>query len=193
MPPFGLATHPETGAPALGTLAHALDLDDVHPAMLDHPSAVLVPAILTLGPAVQATGQRVVTACVAGGELATHLGRATAALRYTRGQHMTSTIGVPAAAATAAPCLHLDPTATGRTLVYRDRNTFPVGPPRKSPLPLGGEGGGEGDQDTDGSSDLTPRHTAGGQASPVPSPFEGEGGEETVKGFGKRYASTGAI
>lgn len=71
---------------------------------LDHPSAVVVPVILTLGPAVQATGERAVAAYVARGELAAHLGRATAALQYNRGWHTTSTIGVLAAAATARAC-----------------------------------------------------------------------------------------
>jgi len=116
VPPFGLPTDPETGALALGALAHALDFDDIHPAMLGHPSAVLVPVILTLGPAVRATGAQAVAAYVAGGELAAHLGRATAALQYNRGWHTTSTIGVLAAAATAARLLGLDPAATGHAL-----------------------------------------------------------------------------
>lgn len=116
VPPFGLATDLETGALTLGVLAHALDFDDIHPAMLGHPSAVLVPVILTLGPAAQATGQRAVAAYVAGGELAAHLGRATAALQYNRGWHTTSTIGVLAAAAAAARLLDLDPTTTAHAL-----------------------------------------------------------------------------
>ncbi len=112
VPPFGLATDPETAALALGTLAHALDFDDIHPAMLGHPSAVLVAVILSLGPTVQITGERAVAAYVAGGELAAHLGRATAPLQYNRGWHTTSTIGVLAAAAAAARLLELDtPTA----------------------------------------------------------------------------------
>jgi 2-methylcitrate dehydratase PrpD len=116
VPPFGLATDLETGALALGVLAHALDFDDIHPAMLGHPSAVLVPVILTIGPAVQANGERAVAAYVAGGELAAHLGRATAPLQYNRGWHTTSTIGVLAAAAASARLLNLDPPTTAHAL-----------------------------------------------------------------------------
>ena len=116
VPPFGLATDLETGALALGTLAHALDFDDIHPAMLGHPSAVLVSVILSLGPSVQATGELAVAAYVSGGELAAHLGRATAALQYNRGWHTTSTIGVLAAAAAAARLLDLDPPTAAHAL-----------------------------------------------------------------------------
>lgn len=116
VPPFGLTTDLETGALALGVLAHALDFDDIHPAMLGHPSAVLVPVILTVGPAVRATGEQAIAAYVAGGELAAHLGRASASLQYNRGWHTTSTIGVLAAAAAAARLLGLDATATANAL-----------------------------------------------------------------------------
>jgi 2-methylcitrate dehydratase PrpD len=116
VPPFGLRTDLETAALALGTLAHALDFDDIHPAMLGHPSAVLVSVILSLGPAVQARGEQALAAYVVGGELAAHLGRATAPLQYNRGWHTTSTIGVLAAAAAGARLLKLDPPTTAHAL-----------------------------------------------------------------------------
>jgi len=60
---------------------HALDFDDIHPAMLGHPSGVLIPVILTLAPwpGSTATARSRVRA---GAEVAAHLGRASAALQY---------------------------------------------------------------------------------------------------------------
>jgi 2-methylcitrate dehydratase PrpD len=78
VPPYGLATDPETAALALGVLAHALDFDDIHPAMLGHPSGVLIPVILSLGSMAHLDGNRAIAAYVAGAELAAHLGRAAA-------------------------------------------------------------------------------------------------------------------
>ncbi|HTU01474.1 MAG TPA: MmgE/PrpD family protein, partial [Candidatus Sulfotelmatobacter sp.] len=116
VPPFGLPTDPETAALALGALAHALDFDDIHPALLGHPSAVLVPVILSLGPAARATGEQALGAYVAGAELVAHLGRAVAPLQYRRGWHTTATIGVLGAAATAARLLRLPAPAAAHAL-----------------------------------------------------------------------------
>jgi 2-methylcitrate dehydratase PrpD len=116
VPPYGLATDPETAALALGVLAHALDFDDIHPAMLGHPSGVLIPVILSLGSMAHLDGNRAIAAYVAGAELAAHLGRAAAAPQYNRGWHTTSTIGVLAAAATAARLLDLDAATTAHAL-----------------------------------------------------------------------------
>jgi 2-methylcitrate dehydratase PrpD len=116
VPPYGLATDPETAALALGVLAHALDFDDIHPAMLGHPSGVVVPVILSLGTLARVDGHRAIAAYVAGAELAAHLGRASAAAQYSRGWHTTSTIGAVAAAATAARLLDLDAAKTAHAL-----------------------------------------------------------------------------
>ncbi len=116
VPPFGLTTDPETASLAIGTLAHALDFDDIHPSMLGHPSATLVSVILALGSTLQLTGKQAIVAYVAGAELAAQLGRATAAQQYRRGWHTTSTIGVLAAAATAARLLALDADTTAHAL-----------------------------------------------------------------------------
>jgi 2-methylcitrate dehydratase PrpD len=116
VPPYGLATDPETGALALGVLAHALDFDDIHPAMLGHPSGVLIPVILSLGAMARVDGNHAIAAYVAGAEVAAHIGRASAALQYNRGWHTTSTIGAVAAAATAARLLDLDAAATAHAL-----------------------------------------------------------------------------
>lgn len=116
VPPYGLTTDPETAGLAIGTLAHALDFDDIHPSMLGHPSATLVSVILALGSTLQLTGEQAIVAYVAGAELAAQLGRATAALQYRRGWHTTSTIGALAATATAASLLALDADTTAHAL-----------------------------------------------------------------------------
>ncbi len=116
VPPFGLTTDPETAALALGVLAHALDLDDIHPSTLGHPSAVLVPIILTLAPVVEATGEEAIAAYVIGAEIMAHLGSAMAPQQYRRGWHTTSTMGVLSAASTAARLLRLDAASTGHAL-----------------------------------------------------------------------------
>ncbi len=116
VPPYALATDPETAALALGVLAHALDFDDIHPSMLGHPSGVLIPVILSLGGMTHADGHRAIAAYVAGAEVAAHLGRASAPLQYSRGWHTTSTIGAVAAAATAARLLDLDEATTAHAL-----------------------------------------------------------------------------
>ena len=114
--PFGLETHPETAAFAMGVLAHAHDLDDAHPSMGGHPSAVLVPVILALVPQANPSGKQALTAYVAGAETAMYLGRSIAATHYLRGWHATSTIGALAAAITAAKLLDLGPLETAHAL-----------------------------------------------------------------------------
>jgi 2-methylcitrate dehydratase PrpD len=61
---------------ANGTSAHALDFDDVSPAMVGHPSAVLVPALLAIADETDASGTAVLDAYVVGFEVAARLGRA---------------------------------------------------------------------------------------------------------------------
>jgi 2-methylcitrate dehydratase PrpD len=116
VPPFGVVTDPEAAALVLGMLAHAMELDDLHPSLIGHPSSVLVPVILAVGPLVQATGEHAISAYVAGAEFAAHLGRAVASDQYRRGWHTTSTIGVLAAAATSARLMGLESETTAHAL-----------------------------------------------------------------------------
>ena len=60
-----------------GCSAHALDFDDVTWGLIGHPSASLVPAVLTLGELIGASGKSVVLAYTVGFEVMAKLGRTT--------------------------------------------------------------------------------------------------------------------
>jgi len=95
-----------------GTLAHALDFDDItHPAY-SHPTAVLLPTILSLAGHGKVTGREAVAAYVIGVEVFGKLGRALNTQHYRRGWHATATFGSIAAAAAGARLLGLDAKAT---------------------------------------------------------------------------------
>lgn len=91
-----------------GTAGHALDYDDVNRNMHGHPTAVLMPAVLALGEEVCASGDNILSAFVAGYEMAAHLGRCMGNDHYDRGFHATATIGTVAASAACAILLKLD-------------------------------------------------------------------------------------
>lgn len=103
---------PSAAALVNGASAHALDYDDVGIAMLGHPSAVLVPAILALAEAEGASGRDVVCAYVAGFEVAAILGRIVNPAHYAAGWHTTCTLGTVAAAAAASRLFGLDAVRT---------------------------------------------------------------------------------
>jgi 2-methylcitrate dehydratase PrpD len=91
-----------------GTLAHAIDFDDItHPAYA-HPTAVLLPTILSLARSTCFTGREAVMAYVIGIEVFGRLGRALNTHHYRSGWHATSTFGSIAATAAAARLLRLD-------------------------------------------------------------------------------------
>ncbi len=95
------------GAAALlnGTMAHALDYDDVNLAMPGHPTVAILPAVLALAEATHATGAATMAAFVAGYETACRIGRVLAPGHYdVLGFHATGTIGTFGA---AAGCAHL--------------------------------------------------------------------------------------
>src|SRR2546421_373835 len=87
------------GAPASwaalanGTLTHALDYDDTHVESVVHPSAFVVPAALAVGEEIGASGRDIVTAAVAGYEIATRIGAAAPGRFHVRGQHTTGLCG----------------------------------------------------------------------------------------------------
>lgn len=93
-----------------GASAHVADFDDVSWAMMGHPSAVLVPALLALGESTGASGADVARAYVAGFEVMVCLGRSMAPRHYLRGWHATATLGPIGAAAAASVLLDLDET-----------------------------------------------------------------------------------
>ena len=86
---------------ANGTLVHALDFDDTHVESVVHPSAFVVPAALAVGEEIGANGRDVLTAAVAGYEVATRIGAAAPGRFHVRGQHTTGLVGTFGAAAVA--------------------------------------------------------------------------------------------
>jgi 2-methylcitrate dehydratase PrpD len=91
-----------------GTLAHALDLDDVQVSLNGHPSTVLLPAAFCLGEKMHASGEAVLEAFIVGFEVACKVGRGTNPWLYNNGWHATSVLGILGAASAAGKLLRLD-------------------------------------------------------------------------------------
>lgn len=106
---FGTAHRfaPASAALINATMAHALDYDDISPTTRSHPSAVMVPVALAVGESLGRSGKDVIMAYVAGVEVMTRAGMASAFSQYERGWHTTSTLGTLGAAAAAAKLMEL--------------------------------------------------------------------------------------
>ena len=104
----GFKTSAPLAALANGTIAHALDYDDISTKFLAHPSVNLVPAILALGEMKGISGKKVLTSYVIGFEVGAHLGSIMGMAFFGRGWHATSILGSVGAAAAAAKILELD-------------------------------------------------------------------------------------
>lgn len=108
---WGASLRLPAGTAALlnGTMAHALDYDDVNLAMPGHPTVAILPAVMALGEARGASGAEVMAAFVAGYETACRIGRVMAPGHYdVVGFHATGTVGTFGAAAGCAHLLGLD-------------------------------------------------------------------------------------
>jgi 2-methylcitrate dehydratase PrpD len=90
-----------------GSLAHALDYDDVFTGMIGHPSAPLWPAVLALGEWLDRSGADCLAAFVAGYDVEARVGQGINPGHYRRGWHATATLGGLAAAAAGARLLGL--------------------------------------------------------------------------------------
>ena len=110
----GFRTSPVLASLTNGTIAHALDYDDVCNEI--HPSAWLVPTILALGERNKSSGKEVLTAYVLGLEVATKLGGLLGKQHHGKGWHSTSTLGSLGAATAASKLLKLDIKQTQRAL-----------------------------------------------------------------------------
>ena len=98
----GCKARPETAALLNGTAAHALDFDDTCFAGIVHGSAAILPALLAAAETEGADGRALVTAFVAGSEVAYSLGAALGPGLYDRGWWPTGCLaGIGAAAAVA--------------------------------------------------------------------------------------------
>ncbi len=98
---------------ANGILANAADFDDTHKRALLHTGSVVVPPTLALAEERGLSGPEIVTAIVAGYEVAVRVGMAVMPTHY-RFWHSTATNGTFGAAASASSAMKLD---TDRTLV----------------------------------------------------------------------------
>lgn len=97
------------GAALLNAIAaHALDFDDASSPMNGHPSVALLPALVALAEARDAPGMELVRAYLVGFEICCKLGRALDLTHYSRGWHMTSTVGTIAATVACGRLLGLD-------------------------------------------------------------------------------------
>lgn len=91
-----------------GIAAHFHDYDDVCTTMIGHPSVAVLPAVLSLGEELHASGEKVLRAYITGVETCALLGRAYVPELCRRGWHSTSALGVFGAAAASALLLDLD-------------------------------------------------------------------------------------
>ena len=99
-----------------GAAGHAHDYDDVHDAMIGHPTVPVAPAVLALGEYLGRNGGDVLTAFCAGVETECILGRYAGQTHYAKGWHATATLGTFGAAAASARLLGLDTEQTATAL-----------------------------------------------------------------------------
>jgi 2-methylcitrate dehydratase PrpD len=100
----------------LGVMIHSFDFDDYHNSKI-HPGAPVIPAVLTVGESLGASGPEVLTAIAAGYETMIRVSLATGpnASRL-RGWHLTGTTGTFGAAAAAGRLLGLSADAMASAL-----------------------------------------------------------------------------
>jgi 2-methylcitrate dehydratase PrpD len=101
---------------ANGTASHALDFDDVNMTCIAHITVAVAGAALALAEHLDADGERLLTAFVAGYETVGRVGAALGPAPYLRGQHATGTIGTFGAAAACSRLLGLDAERTAVAL-----------------------------------------------------------------------------
>jgi 2-methylcitrate dehydratase PrpD len=99
-----------------GAAGHAHDYDDVHDAMVGHPTVPVAPVVLALGEHLGATGTQLVEAFCAGVDTECLVGRYAGGGHYARGWHATATFGTFGAAAAASRLLGLDAAQTATAL-----------------------------------------------------------------------------
>jgi 2-methylcitrate dehydratase PrpD len=112
----GFKTSAPLAALANGTMAHALDFDDVNWRMSGHPTVPLLPAVLALGQEVHASGEEVLLAYALGFEVESKIGLGVNPRHYDLGWHATSTLGTLGASMACAKLLRLDVTNTRMAL-----------------------------------------------------------------------------
>lgn len=91
-----------------GMAIHVDDFDDTHLEAATHPGAAIVPAALAAAELVSASGADVLTGVIAGMEVALRVALGMAPEHFSRGWHVTGTVGHVGAAVAAARVLGLD-------------------------------------------------------------------------------------
>ena len=118
----GFRTSSPNAALANGTMAHALDYDDVSTTISEHPTAihltgVLLPVLLSLGEELKAAGGEIIAAYVLGFEVASRLANAMGPdYGDDLGWHPTAPLGTVGAAAAAAKLLKFNAAQTTTAL-----------------------------------------------------------------------------
>lgn len=111
-------THRKVSAPEAalinGVAAHALDYDDA--SLRGHPSTAMVPAILAEAETLDASGEAMLTAYVAGYEVWAELVLRDPGQHHMKGLHPTGIFGAVAAAAACASLHGLDASATAQAI-----------------------------------------------------------------------------
>ena len=95
VPVFGMpaALPPRDAAMVNGFLCHGLDFDDTHMGGVIHPTASLLPTVVSTGALVGASGRAMVTAYMLGVEVATRIGEVAQGGLHLVGFHPTGVVG----------------------------------------------------------------------------------------------------
>jgi 2-methylcitrate dehydratase PrpD len=96
VPVFGFPARlsPRDAAVVNGYLCHGLDFDDTHVAAIVHPTASILPAVLSTAAMTGASGRAVVTAFIIGVEAAARIGAVAKSGFHQVGFHPTGIVGV---------------------------------------------------------------------------------------------------
>lgn len=98
----------EYSALILGTMAHAIDFDDVNAATHGHPSAVLMPTAMVVAEYTDSTFEEMYLAYIAGFEVMSLVGETLGFDHYEKGWHSSSTYGIIGATVVASKLIGLD-------------------------------------------------------------------------------------
>jgi 2-methylcitrate dehydratase PrpD len=113
---YGFKSSAPQAALANGTMAHALDYDDVLSLMTGHATVPILPVVLALGEAHHLSGKDVLTAFILGIEVEGRIGSGIGRRHYAVGWHATATLGSLGAAASASKLLGLSVPETRQAL-----------------------------------------------------------------------------
>lgn len=111
-----LRTTDELAAMVNGTMAAALEFDDVLSLMPGHPSAVVVSALMANNAALDSSGSDVLDAYAVGVEAGARIAQALTLDHYKRGFHTTGTLALFSAVAALARIQKLEPAMVKRCL-----------------------------------------------------------------------------